>query len=286
MPSDDQVAVAKPTSGQHQGKPSKTAKPKSKQTSKSAGKGSLKTKPKKSAPKAASKSNPSKEKQSRKSKKAEGDEARVGEKRGVSAVLDEENLECIGQFTRAKRFCDSVLDKICEECIGGVRDDGLVRPVVGPDPYQEGDTAESLGLKPANELRWSKKFVQLIRLLAEERLSVVFQQHAVLCRLMNKKTLGHDMVNAARFMSHNGNSSFPKTCTMDAPSLLETVVETYAETFPSKDGSDELSEEALKHIMRDIGFTGEKVESKEDVDALILASAARDAPKAIEAAEE
>ena len=51
---------------------------------------------------------------------------------------------------------------------------------------------------------------------------MVFQQHAVLCRLMNKKTLGHDMVNAARFMAHNGNSSFPKTCTMDAPSLLET----------------------------------------------------------------
>ena len=97
--------------------------------------------------------------------------------------------ESIGQFTKAKRLFNHVL----EECIEEAGESGLIQPVQGTVSDAEGATAESLGLVHVRDLRASKTFTELIRVISQAMATKEYQRAKVLMQLMGKKTLGMDV---------------------------------------------------------------------------------------------
>lgn len=216
-----------------------------------------------------------------KTKKAEGTPRKRAPKRketdGAIVPVQKEELDLItdsgedpiGQYTKAKRLCMHVLEKQIE--LAG--ESGLVKPVIGDLSDPEGATAESLGLVPVADLRYSKKSIDMNRIIAQAMMSKEFGRGHLLMQLLGKKTLGMDMVHAARFLANsNNNHSTAHLVPRTEAQMLEVIREDCMANYPSTDGSSEMSPLALQHITRSFELVGRKVASVADVDLCIEAA--------------
>lgn len=174
---------------------------------------------------------------------------------------DEEDTLYVGQFTRAKRFCESLLNEWKEECgEAGISD---------PEQRAQGETAESLGLVHAKDIRLSRKIVNQLRFISQEDIHAQYEKLAILCRLLSKKTLSHEMLHAMRFMTNSLNPADCFRTRCDKQTLYREIIHDCHNTYPPKDGGDDMSEEAIKQAARSFNLVDEMVKTEEDLMKLV-----------------
>ena len=174
---------------------------------------------------------------------------------------DEEDTIYVGQFTRAKRFCESLLNEWKDECgEAGISD---------PELQAQGKTAESLGLIHAKDIRLSRKIVNQLRFISQEDIHSQYEKLAILCRLLSKKTLSHDMLHAMRFMTNSLNPAECFRTRCDKQTLYREIIQDCHNTYPPKDGGDDMSEEAIKQAARSFNLVDEVVKTEEDLMKLL-----------------
>lgn len=118
--------------------------------------------------------------------------------------IDESKLH--GQFTRALRFCKTVTDQVCEGG-NGLVDSSSVENLPGVDLAGIDEiTASIISDKvQCNKIRFSRRAVQMLRLINETRLKSKFDELKTFCSLMKKQTLGMDSVMASNLMHMHTN---------------------------------------------------------------------------------
>ena len=173
----------------------------------------------------------------------------VSEKKERLSLMTNPNDESIGQFTKAKRLFNHVL----EECIEEAGESGLIQPVQGTVSDAEGATAESLGLVHVRDLRASKTFTELIRVISQAMATKEYQRAKVLMQLMGKKTLGMDVVHAIRFLANSNNCHATSHLVQRSEAdMLEMIIEDARANY-------DLPDDQLGQIKRSFSLVGHEI---------------------------
>ena len=173
------------------------------------------------------------------------------------------------RINRAVYQGERLFNHVLEECIEEAGESGLIQPVQGTVNDPEGATAESLGLVNVRDLRASKTFTELIRVIAQAMATKEYQRAKVLMQLMGKKTLGMDVVHAIRFLANSNNCHATSHLVQRSEAdMLEMIIEDAQTNY-------DLPDDQLCQIKRSFGLVGHEINEHGEAEEAV--KTARDA---------
>lgn len=129
----------------------------------------------------------------------------VADTPSLSSVLLLDACRSIGQYTRSKRYFESLRDRVCAELVSR----GEIRQ------------------EQADKIRLSKVFIDLLRRIVEKLMEVNYKQLALICRVTNRKTVDMQVLHTYWYLMSNVNPHLLKYTQKSAGGVRESILEDY-----------------------------------------------------------